>query len=213
MHRKCYCCKDGNNIALYNGDTFTFPQTISFLACCKWFRWAPLLLDRTLQAKIFRDKNLKRYMMSAAAFLPLNPTGQILPQLCCQSQSTENRKRTDGDVWRGYSDKYDLYPSAGKDFKLHPIPEFSLWSPTQWGKSSVHLSGKRWRKYKNGTTQIFSKPIKYADRGWSLAYRENNGKSKLIPYLPGCMKTGQQGVPWNLPSPCCLGSIKANRLN
>ncbi|RAQ30109.1 hypothetical protein DPQ25_00950 [Hydrogeniiclostridium mannosilyticum] len=36
------CCNGGNGawIALDNGDNRTYPQTVSFLVCYKWFRWA-----------------------------------------------------------------------------------------------------------------------------------------------------------------------------
>ena len=60
IRRECCCCEDGNCIVLDDGDTCTCPQTISFSVCCKWFRWAVLPLDGTLEAEIFRDKDLKR---------------------------------------------------------------------------------------------------------------------------------------------------------
>ena len=50
IRRECCCCEDGNCIALDDGDTCTCPQTISFSVCCKWFRWAVLPLDGTLEA-------------------------------------------------------------------------------------------------------------------------------------------------------------------
>ena len=60
IRRECCCCEDGNCIALDDGDTCTCPQTVSFSVCCKWFRGAVLPLDGTLEAEIFRDKDLKR---------------------------------------------------------------------------------------------------------------------------------------------------------
>lgn len=59
IRRECCCCEDGNCIVLDDGDTCTCPQTVSFSVCCKWFRWAVLPLDGTLEAEIFRDKDLK----------------------------------------------------------------------------------------------------------------------------------------------------------
>ena len=67
IRRECCCCEDGNCIVLDDGDTCTCPQTISFSVCCKWFRWAVLPLDGTLEAEIFRDKALKRCAVCGAA--------------------------------------------------------------------------------------------------------------------------------------------------
>ena len=75
IRRECCCCEDGNCIVLDDGDTCTCPQTVSFSVCCKWFRWAVLPLDGTLEAEIFRDKDLKRCAVCGGVFV-LNPTGQ-----------------------------------------------------------------------------------------------------------------------------------------
>ena len=50
IRRECCNCEDGNCLALDDGDTCACPQMISFSVCCKWFRWAVLPLDRTLEA-------------------------------------------------------------------------------------------------------------------------------------------------------------------
>ena len=55
IRRECCNCEDGNCLALDDGDTCACPQMISFSVCCKWFRWAVLPLDRTLEAEIYRD--------------------------------------------------------------------------------------------------------------------------------------------------------------
>ena len=68
IRRECCCCEDGNCIVLDDGDTCTCPQTISFSVCCKWFRWAVLPLDGTLEAEIFRDKDLKRCVVCGGVF-------------------------------------------------------------------------------------------------------------------------------------------------
>ena len=60
IRRECCCFEDGNCVVLDDGDTCTCPQTVSFSVCCKWFRWAVLPLYGTLEAEIFRDKDLKR---------------------------------------------------------------------------------------------------------------------------------------------------------
>ena len=60
IRRECCNCEDGNCLALDDGDTCACPQMISFSVCCKWFRWAVLPLDRTLEAEIYRDRDLKR---------------------------------------------------------------------------------------------------------------------------------------------------------
>ena len=56
IRRECCNYEDGNCMPLDDGDTCTCPQTVSFSVCCKWFRWAVLPLDGTLEAEIFRDK-------------------------------------------------------------------------------------------------------------------------------------------------------------
>ncbi|WP_418290642.1 cysteine-rich VLP domain-containing protein, partial [Massilicoli timonensis] len=70
IRRECSCCEDGNCIVLDDGDTCTCPQTVSFSVCCKWFRWAVLPLDGTLEAEIFRDKDLKRCAVCGGVFVP-----------------------------------------------------------------------------------------------------------------------------------------------
>ena len=93
IRRECCCCEDGNCIVLDDGDTCTCPQTISFSVCCKWFRWAVLPLDGTLEAEIVRDKDLKRCAVLRRRVRPQIQQGKILPRLCRQSsQAAENRK-------------------------------------------------------------------------------------------------------------------------
>ncbi len=70
IRRECCNCEGGNCIALDAGDTCTCPQTVSFWVCCKWFRWAVLPLDGTLEAEIFRDKDLKRCVICGGVFVP-----------------------------------------------------------------------------------------------------------------------------------------------
>ena len=79
IRRECCCCEDGNCIVLDDGDTCTCPQTVSFSVCCKWFRWAVLPLDGTLEAEIFRDKDLKRCAVCGAAFVPKSNRGKYCP--------------------------------------------------------------------------------------------------------------------------------------
>lgn len=46
------CCnyENGNCLLLDDGEEFVCPQTISYSVCCKWFRWAVLPLNGTLEA-------------------------------------------------------------------------------------------------------------------------------------------------------------------
>ena len=55
IRRECCNYEDGNCMLLDDGNTCTCPQTVSFSVCCKWFRWAVLPLDGTLEAEIFQD--------------------------------------------------------------------------------------------------------------------------------------------------------------
>ena len=79
IRRECCHCDDGNCIALDDGDTCTCPQTISFSVCCKWFRWAVLPLNGTLEAEIFRDKDLKRCAVCGGVFVPTSIRGKYCP--------------------------------------------------------------------------------------------------------------------------------------
>ena len=81
IRRECCCCEDGNCIVLDDGDTCTCPQTISFSVCCKWFRWAVLPLDGTLEAEIFRDKDLKRCEVCGGVFVPKSNRAKYCPGL------------------------------------------------------------------------------------------------------------------------------------
>ena len=79
IRRECCCCEDGNCIVLDDGDTCTCPQTVSFSVCCKWFRWAVLPLDGTLEAEIFRDKDLKRCAVCGGVFVPTSNRAKYCP--------------------------------------------------------------------------------------------------------------------------------------
>ena len=79
IRRECCCFEDGNCIVLDDGDTCTCPQTVSFSVCCKWFRWAVLPLDGTLEAEIFRDKDLKRCAVCGGVFVPKSNRTKYCP--------------------------------------------------------------------------------------------------------------------------------------
>ena len=70
IRRECCNCDGGNYLALDEGDTCACPQMITFSVCCKWFRWAVLPLDGTLEAEIYRDKDLKRCVECWGMFVP-----------------------------------------------------------------------------------------------------------------------------------------------
>ena len=93
IRRECCCYEDGNCMLLDDGDTHTCPQTISFSVCCKWFRWSVLPQIGTLEAEIFRDKELKTLCGLRQSVRPKVQPGEILSRLCRQSsQAAENRK-------------------------------------------------------------------------------------------------------------------------
>ena len=93
IRRECCCYEDGNCMLLDAGDTHTCPQMISFSVCCKWFRWAVLPLAGTLEAEIYRGRDLKRCAVCGGVFVPKVQPGEILSRLCRQSsQAAENRK-------------------------------------------------------------------------------------------------------------------------
>ena len=96
IRRECCCCEDGNCIALDDGDACTCPQTISFSVCCKWFRWAVLPLDGTLEAEIFRDKDLKRCAVCGGVFVPKSNRAKYCPGCAAKvhrRQKTESERK------------------------------------------------------------------------------------------------------------------------
>ena len=96
IRRECCCCEGGNCIVLDDGDTHTCPQTISFSVCCKWFRWAVLPLDGTLEAEIFRDKDLKRCVVCGGVFVPKSNRAKYCPGCAARvhrRQKTESERK------------------------------------------------------------------------------------------------------------------------
>ena len=96
IRRECCCCEGGNCIVLDDGDTHTCPQTISFSVCCKWFRWAVLPLDGTLEAEIFRDKELKRCAVCGRVFVPKSNRAKYCPDCAARvhrRQKTESERK------------------------------------------------------------------------------------------------------------------------
>ena len=91
IRRECCCCEDGNCIVLDDGDTCTCPQTVSFSVCCKWFRWAVLPLDGTLEAEIFRDKALKRCAVCGGVFVPKSNRAKYCPGCAARVHRRRNR--------------------------------------------------------------------------------------------------------------------------
>ena len=130
IRRECCCCEDGNCIALDDGDTCTCPQTVSFSVCCKWFRWAVLPLDGTLEAEIFRDKDLKRCAVCGACSSP-NPTGQNTAQTAPPEFTGGRKQKVNGKgglLWTVRSEKALIYqapqaPSRGGWYKLSQAPK------------------------------------------------------------------------------------------
>ena len=88
IRRECCNCEDGNCLALDDGDTCACPQMISFSVCCKWFRWAVLPLDRTLEAEIYRDRDLKRCAECGGVFVPKSNRGKQCPVLLCECEDS-----------------------------------------------------------------------------------------------------------------------------
>ena len=76
---ECCCYEDGNCMLLDDGDTHTCPQTISFSVCCKWFRWSVLPQIGTLEAEIFRNKELKRCAVCGRVFVPKSNRAKYCP--------------------------------------------------------------------------------------------------------------------------------------
>ena len=94
--RECCCYEDGNCMLLDDGDTHTCPQTISFSVCCKWFRWSVLPQIGTLEAEIFRDKDLKRCAVCGGVFVPKSNRAKYCPGCAARvhrRQKTESERK------------------------------------------------------------------------------------------------------------------------
>ena len=96
IRRECCCYEDGNCMFLDDGDTCTCPQTVSFSVCCKWFRWSVLPQVGTLEAEIFRDKELKRCAVCGRVFVPKSNRGKYCPDCAARvhrRQKTESERK------------------------------------------------------------------------------------------------------------------------
>ena len=102
IRRECCNCEDGGCIALDDGDTCTCPQMISFSVCCKWFRWSVLPQIGTLEAEIFRDKELKRCAVCGRVFVPKSNRAKYCPDCAArvhrrQKAESERKRRSSVD--------------------------------------------------------------------------------------------------------------------
>ena len=96
IRRECCCFEDGNCVILDDGDTCTCPQTVSFSVCCKWFRWAVLPLDGTLEAEIYRGRDLKRCAGCGGVFGPKSNRAKYCPGCAARvhrRQKTESERK------------------------------------------------------------------------------------------------------------------------
>ena len=81
---------------LDDGDTCACPQTASFSVCCKWFRWSVLPQIGTLEAEIFRDKELKRCAVCGGVFVPKSNRAKYCPDCAARvhrRQKTESERK------------------------------------------------------------------------------------------------------------------------
>ena len=96
IRRECCNYEDGNCMPLDDGDAHACPQMISFSVCCKWFRWSVLPLDGTLEAEIFRDKDLKRCAVCGGVFVPKSNRAKYCPGCAARvhrRQKTESERK------------------------------------------------------------------------------------------------------------------------
>ena len=96
IRRECCNYEDGNCMLLDDGDTCACPQTASFSVCCKWFRWSVLPQIGTLEAEIFRDKELKRCAVCGRVFVPKSNRAKYCPGCAARvhrRQKTESERK------------------------------------------------------------------------------------------------------------------------
>ena len=96
IRRECCNYADGGCIALDGRDACACPQMISFSVCCKWFRWSVLPQIGTLEAEIFRDKDLKRCAVCGGVFVPKSNRAKYCPGCAARvhrRQKTESERK------------------------------------------------------------------------------------------------------------------------
>ena len=96
IRRECCNCEDGNCIVLDYGDTCTCPQMVSFSVRCKWFRWAVLPLAGTLEAEIYRGRDLKCCAVCGGVFVPKSNRAKYCPDCAARvhrRQKTESERK------------------------------------------------------------------------------------------------------------------------
>ena len=96
IRRECCNCEDGNCIVLDDGDACACPQIVSFSVCCKWFRWAVLPLAVTLEAEIYRGRDLKRCAVCGGVFVPKSNRAKYCPGCAARvhrRQKTESERK------------------------------------------------------------------------------------------------------------------------
>ena len=101
IRRECCNCEGGDCIALDDGDSHICQQMISFSVCCKWFRWSVLPQDRTLEAEIFRGKDLKRCEVCGGVFVPKSNRAKYCPGCAARvhrRQKTESERKRRSSV-------------------------------------------------------------------------------------------------------------------
>ena len=81
IRRECCNCENGNCIALDD---------------CKWFRWSVLPLAGTLEAEIYRGRDLKRCAVCGGVFVPKSNRGKYCPDCAARvhrRQKTESERK------------------------------------------------------------------------------------------------------------------------
>jgi len=100
--RKACCNYDnGNCLLLDDGEPCVCPQSISYSVCCKWFRWAVLPGDPTLEAEIFQSDTVKHCAECGQAFVSKSNRARYCPD-CAEKvhrrQKTESERKRRSDV-------------------------------------------------------------------------------------------------------------------
>ena len=147
IRRECCCYDNGNCIALDDGDTCTCPQTISFSVCCKWFRWAVLPLTGTLEAEIYRDRDLKHCAAGCSLQSPTeeNTAPTAPPEFTGGRKQKVNGKG--GLLWTVRQEKALIYRALqahnrGGWYQVSTLPENELLTvhKTHYDKHDLYSS-------------------------------------------------------------------------
>ncbi len=96
IRRSAAVMRTGTVCSLTMGTPTPAPRRISFSVCCKWFRWSVLPQIGTLEAEIFRDKELETLCGLRQSVRPKSNRAKYCPDCAARvhrRQKTESERK------------------------------------------------------------------------------------------------------------------------